>query len=281
VNGNQKIDGLAEVADGYDTYLVDQWGVLHNGHNAFGPAVDVMSRLKDAGKSLIILSNSSRRAETTRRNMAQMAIDHSLFDTIATSGEEVWQALHKREDDFYRNLGHRCIVFQWGKDHDFFNGLDLDPTEDIEQAEFILLNGTERDKFPSYEPILCRAVERGLPMVCSNGDFVSITPEGQLVQCPGVLAQRYETLGGYVRWHGKPADGIYNTALDADLDRSRVLAIGDSLYHDIGGAASNGIDSLFITNGIHQPELANNRGLANLYQEYNATPTFVSSNLFW
>ena len=281
MNGNRKINGLAEVADGYDTYLVDQWGVLHNGHAAYKPAIEVMSRLKGAGKSLIILSNSSRRAETTRRNMAQMAIDHSLFDTIATSGEEVWQALHKREDNFYRNLGRRCIVFQWGKDNDFFDALDLDPTDDIEEAEFILLNGTERDKFPSYEPILLRAKERGLPMVCSNGDFVSITPEGELVQCPGVLAQRYETLGGYVRWHGKPKDGIYKMALDANQERSRVLAIGDSLHHDIGGAVSNGIDSLFITNGIHRPELANTRSLTNLYQQYNATPTFVSSNLCW
>tara|TARA_A100001037_G_C15132959_1_gene629598 strand:+ start:1666 stop:2511 length:846 start_codon:yes stop_codon:yes gene_type:complete len=281
VNGTRKIDGLAEIAGDYDTYLVDQWGVLHNGHNAYEPAVNVISRLKDAGKSLHILSNSSRRAETTRRNMTQMGIDHSLFDSIATSGEEVWQALYKRTDEFYRNLGNSCIVFQWGKDNDFFNALNLDPTDDIEVAEFILLNGTERDKFPSYEPILCRAVERGLPMVCSNGDFVSITPEGELVQCPGVLAQRFEVLGGFVRWHGKPTAGIYNIALDDSKNRSRVLAIGDSLYHDIGGATANGVDSLFITNGIHQPELTNNMGLTNLYQHYNATPTYVSSDLRW
>ena len=70
-------------------------------------------------------------------------------------------------------------------------------------------------------------------------------------------------------------------ALDVNQERSRILAIGDSLHHDIGGAVSNGIDSLFITNGIHRPELANTRSLTNLYQQYNATPTFVSSNLCW
>ena len=277
----REIAGLAEVADTYDTYLVDQWGVLHDGHTAHTPAVDVMHRLKDAGKSLIILSNSSRRAATTRQNMGQMEIDHTLFDLIATSGEEVWQAIQKREDDFYRDLGRRCVVFQWGKDDSFFEALDLEPIDDIEAAEFILLNGTEKDRFPYYEPILRRAVERGLPMVCSNGDFVSITPEGELVQCPGVLARRYEALGGFVRWHGKPTAGTYDIALRADQDRARVLAIGDSLHHDIGGAASSGVDSLFITSGIHRPELAESGNLTALYEQYGATPTYVSAELCW
>ena len=277
----REITGLAEVADAYDTYLVDQWGVLHDGHTAHTPAVDVMHRLKEAGKSLIILSNSSRRAETTQQNMGRMGIDHRLFDVIATSGEEVWQAIRHRQDDFYRELGRRCVVFQWGKDDSFFEALDLEPVDDIEAAEFILLNGTEKDKFPSYEPTLQRAVERGLPMVCANGDFVSITPEGELVQCPGVLARRYEALGGFVRWHGKPTTGTYDIALDAGQDRTRVLAIGDSLHHDIGGAALNGIDSLFITSGIHRPELAESSDLAQLYRRYGASPTYVSYQLNW
>ena len=172
-------------------------------------------------------------------------IDHRLFDVIATSGEEVWQAIRHRQDDFYRELGRRCVVFQWGKDDSFFEALDLEPVDDIEAAEFILLNGTEKDKFPSYEPTLQRAVERGLPMVCANGDFVSITPEGELVQCPGVLARRYEALGGFVRWHGKPTTGTYDIALDAGQDRTRVLAIGDLLHHDIGGAALNGMTLVY------------------------------------
>ena len=37
------------------------------------------------------------------------------------------------------------------------------------------------------------------------------------------------------------------------IDKSRILAIGDSLHHDIKGAINFGIDSLLITStGIHQ-----------------------------
>jgi HAD superfamily hydrolase (TIGR01459 family) len=289
VSGTTAIAGFGKLADAYDIYLVDQWGVLHDGHTAHAPAIDVMHRLKEDGKKLIILSNSSRRADTTRENMIRMAIDPDLFDGFATSGEEVWQAFRRRDNPFYASLGTRCIVFQWGHDEHFFEGLDLKPVESIEEAEFILLNGTERDRFPTYEAILRRGVERGLPMVCSNGDFVSITPEGELVQCPGIIARRYETLGGSVRWHGKPTPGAYQMALgDEPSNPKRILAIGDSLHHDIAGADTAGFDALFITDGIHRPELDlqvngahTAESLAKLYEQYGATPTYVARHLVW
>ena len=282
------LDGVSKLADRYDVFLIDQWGVLHDGHSAFAEAVDVMRRLRDAGKQLIILANSSRRAVTTRENLLRMDIDPALFDGYATSGEEVWRALQDRPDDFYRGLGTRCLVFQWRRDDHFFDGLDLEPVADIEDAEFILLLGTERDRFPEYEIIIRRAIERGVPLVCANGDFVSITPEGELVQCPGVLARRYEALGGQVRWHGKPTPAVYRMALEGvDGDR-RILAIGDSLHHDIGGALAAELDSLFISDGIHRPELVEADSathtadsLEKLYEQYGATPSFVSRRLVW
>ena len=41
----------------------------------------------------------------------------------------------------------------------------------------------------------------------------------------------------------------------ASSDRSRILAVGDSLRTDIAGAAGAGIDSLLIAGGIHAEEL--------------------------
>ncbi len=288
VSAAQPIIGLGAVADAYDVFLVDQWGVLHDGHTAYGPAVNVMQRLKEAGKRLIILSNSSRRTKTTQQNMSRMKIDPELFDDFVTSGEEVWQCLHARSDAFYARLGTRCLVFQWGKDEYFFEGLDLEPVDGIEAAEFILLNGTEKDRFPEYDAILRRGVERGLPLVCSNGDFVSITPEGELVQCPGVVARRYEALGGFVRWHGKPTPETYRTALGNVSAGARILAIGDSLLHDIAGAVGAGIDSLFVSDGIHGPELDEGtagahtpQSLEKLYRQYGTTPTYVTRRLVW
>ena len=282
------IGGLREIADDYDVYLVDQWGVLHDGHAAHEPAINAMHQLKSRDKKLLILSNSSRRASTTHRNLVRLNIDPYLFDSFITSGEEVWQAFRSRDDAFYATLGSRCLVLQWGKDDQFFEDLDLEPVDEIDDAEFILLNGTEKDRFSEYDILLRHAAERCIPMVCTNGDFISIMPDGKLVQCPGVVARRYEALGGQVRWHGKPTEGVYRMALTDTSENARILAIGDSLFHDIGGALANGLASLFVSGGIHRPELQETStgyhsptDLARIYAQYNATPTYVTRELAW
>jgi len=288
VTKTRAIGGLREIADNFDTYLVDQWGVLHDGHTSHKPAVDAMHQLKARDKRLHILSNSSRRASTTYGNLLRMNIDPNLFDRFITSGEEVWHAIRSREDSFYATLGKRCLVLQWGHDDHFFEGLDLEQVDEIDDADFILLNGTEKDRFPEYDILLQSAAERSLPMVCTNGDFVSIMPDGELVQCPGVVARRYEALGGQVRWHGKPTEGAYRMALTNTPENARILAIGDSLYHDIGGAQAYGVASLFVTAGIHRPELdetqakdQSEEALTRLYTKYGATPTYITRELVW
>jgi ribonucleotide monophosphatase NagD (HAD superfamily) len=74
--------------------------------------------------------------------------------------------------------------------------------------------------------------------------------------CAGALAKWYEEAGGRVRWHGKPFRSVYDTCLGllGVADRTRVLAIGDSLRTDIAGADGAGIDSLLIAGGIHAEE---------------------------
>jgi ribonucleotide monophosphatase NagD (HAD superfamily) len=73
-----------------------------------------------------------------------------------------------------------------------------------------------------------------------------------LVAMPGSLARYYASQGGEVRVMGKPSTVIYQMALDEmKLDPADVVAIGDSMEHDIAGAASMSIDSIFIAGGIH------------------------------
>ncbi len=70
--------------------------------------------------------------------------------------------------------------------------------------------------------------------------------------CAGALARRYETLGGEVRWIGKPDPAVYGPALAMiGLPREQILAVGDSLRTDIAGAAAAGIDACWVLGGIH------------------------------
>ena len=60
-----------------------------------------------------------------------------------------------------------------------------------------------------------------------------------------------------MRWHGKPFPSVYDSCLDllGIDDRSRILAVGDSLRTDIAGAARAGIDSVLIIGGIHADKI--------------------------
>ena len=69
----------------------------------------------------------------------------------------------------------------------------------------------------------------------------------------GTIAELYKNMGGEVFILGKPRFEIYeeSTKKISNLDKSKILAVGDSLHHDIAGANNFGIDSLLITSGIH------------------------------
>ncbi len=103
-------------------------------------------------------------------------------------------------------------------------------------------------------------------MICANPDIVVHRGE-RLLYCAGALAARYVAHGGKAVFAGKPHAPIYSRALEvaAEIRRapvvaSRVLAIGDGLRTDIVGAATYGIDSLFVTGGIHRDELVGSDG---------------------
>ena len=92
-------------------------------------------------------------------------------------------------------------------------------------------------------------------MVCSNPDHVA--PSGtELVIAPGTIAAMYEAMGGTVRYIGKPHAPIYGACLDAleGLELGEIVAVGNSLEHDIKGANNIGIASCFLTGGIHAGE---------------------------
>lgn len=283
------IDGLAEVADRYALFLVDQWGVLHDGESPHDGAIETLQRLRLDGKKIVILSNSGKRLSVSLPRMAGMGFGDDCYDHCVTSGEEVWQALHDRKEPFYAALGRSCFMFSWDGDNRLLDGLDLTGTIDIEQADFILNTGTTSGtlNLDEYEPILQRAAARALPMICANPDFVSVAPDGSLAICPGTTARRYEELGGKVDYRGKPHAPVYAKSLGHEPGVGPVLAIGDSLYHDIGGANEAGIDSLFIASGIHGSDLDLSDGvldqdkLQSVCQREGQTPTYAMTRFRW
>ena len=170
-------------------------------------------------------------------------------------------------------------------------GSALELVETAEEAEFILNTGPAGwdDQIEDYAPLLRRALACGLPMVCANPDLV-VMHGGRLALCAGALAQWYEESGGRVRWHGKPFPSVYDACLDllGIDDRSRILAVGDSLRTDIAGAAGAGIDSVLIIGGIHADEFGASGGqlpdlerIESALREGSYNPVGVALSFCW
>ena len=101
-------DGLSPLADRYDGFIVDLWGVLHNGERAFPKAVDCLAHLREHGKGVLILSNAPRRAEVVAARNAELGIADHLYNAVMSSGEATWQHLARRDHPWYRAIGRRC-----------------------------------------------------------------------------------------------------------------------------------------------------------------------------
>ncbi|MEO0484494.1 MAG: TIGR01459 family HAD-type hydrolase [Pseudomonadota bacterium] len=238
----QRIDTIAEIAGGYDAVVFDQWGVLHDGTAPYPGAVRCLEAL---ARPVAVLSNSGKRAAPNADRIAAMGFARP-FDTVMTSGEALWRDLdaglipHRRLYPIERAPGD---AEHWA------GGLDVTLTG-FDACEAILLMGLpDGSTLGAWQPMLERARARGLPLYCSNPDRASPRRGGQVIS-PGALAFAYRDMGGEVAFYGKPHRPIFDS-LAAALGTSRLLMVGDSLEHDIAGAAQAGWDSVFVGGGLY------------------------------
>lgn len=277
------LTGVAPLADMFDGFIVDVWGVIHDGLRLYPGACETLDRLAERGKGVVFLTNAPRRSRDVARMLARLELPERHRRAIVASGESVHAALADRADPFHAGLGRRCLMLGETTANDILTGLDLDRAEAFEDADFIVNIGPWRTDaaIADYEDDLARAAGLGLPMICANPDL-SVMQGGAEMLCAGALAARYETLGGRVAYHGKPHPEIYDLCL-ARLDgtpRERVVAIGDSLGTDIKGAEAARLASALVLGGLHAGEIRSG-GLAGLYEEHGTLPRFTLPGLVW
>jgi HAD superfamily hydrolase (TIGR01459 family) len=252
---------FAPLAADYDGFILDLWGVIHDGVTPYPGAADCLRQIRAAGKPAVLLSNAPRRAHVAQAAMRGMGIADDLYTGILTSGEATHRMLRDRTDPFFAGLGSRVFHLGPERDRNVIEGLKLTRSEIPAEADFVLNTGPDdlggAEEVAAYEDVLqaCRAAR--LPMVCANPDLEVIRGGTRLI-CAGALTERYETLGGATRWIGKPDPAVYDVVMNMlALPRSRVLAVGDALRTDMAGAKAAGIDGCWVLGGIHGEELGN------------------------
>jgi HAD superfamily hydrolase (TIGR01459 family) len=260
----EHLPGFAPLADRYDGFILDLWGVIHDGVNAFPHAVDCLTRLREAGKRTLLLSNVPRPNDAAQALMQRMGIPDDLYTDILTSGEAVRRALQRPPDLWWAELGTRVFHLGPERDNGVIEGLPLTKVMQPSDASFVLNTGPDDHRNPTdmaeFEEVLQDCAQHHLPMICANPDL-QVIRGGVRVLCAGSLALRYQELGGDVRSIGKPDPAIYQPVLQSlDLPVQRVLAVGDALHTDIAGAAGVDLSACWVLSGVHADALTNGNG---------------------
>jgi HAD superfamily hydrolase (TIGR01459 family) len=279
---------FATLAGDYDVALCDVWGVVHNGVVAAPEACDALTRFRERGGTVVLITNAPRPGERVARTILdRLGVPSAAYDGIISSGDVTRALIAAR-------AGAR--VFHIGPERDLplFDGLDS-PMAPLERADYVVCSGLLDDTVETprdYEELVARMHARALPMICANPDVV-VERGDQLVYCAGAIADLYAAAGGDVIYAGKPYRPIYEQALrlaeaarGQRVQQHRLLAIGDSVRTDLKGAAAFGIDALFVTAGIHAEELGDRSDpdaatLSGIFAAAGVAPKAVMHRLSW
>jgi HAD superfamily hydrolase (TIGR01459 family) len=276
----QHLSGLSVVAARYDAYILDLWGVIHDGSHLYPGVRETLVKLREAGKRVVFLSNAPRRAKKVELVLNQLGIAPELYDAVISSGEAGFQWLAGSKTP---PLGSSYFYIGPDKDLDVLDGLPYRRVFAVQEAEF-LLNvgfGSEEAEDNDHDGEMLEAIQKQLPMLCLNPDLEVIKISGQRFPCAGVLAKAYQRMGGRVVWFGKPYQDVYSQceALLPHVGKDRMLAVGDSLETDIPGALRYGLDCLLVAGGILKHLSA--QQLETECRHLDLIPTYVAGRFSW
>ncbi|SIO33576.1 HAD-superfamily class IIA hydrolase, TIGR01459 [Rhodovulum sp. ES.010] len=239
----QQAATLEDVAERFEGFVLDAFGVLNVGDTPIPGAVERMARLRAMGKRLCVLTNASSytraAAEAKYRRLGfdfgpdevvssrDIAVAH--LDAVAPGAH--WAAIAAEGDDFadipakVSDAMSNPVLFY--------------------RADAILFLSSARWT-PAWQDRLVSALEAlPRPVVVANPDLVA-PREGGLTVEPGFwghdLADR---TGAVPHFFGKPYAAAFEAALDR-LGPGRHAMVGDTLHTDILGGRAAGLGTVLV-----------------------------------
>ena len=279
------VKGIEAISENYDAFLVDAWGVLHDGVSCYAGVKKCLQHLSRLDKPAIVLSNAARRHDAIARELLQLGITPDLYQSVLSSGELVWHSLYSSLNS--GENGNSGYYFGPERSRSLCTGLPVRWVDSLECADFVLNTGAPVGNPPDTSALVTELEEMldlQLPMHCANPDQLAIRG-GEMGISAGAIANHYQSMGAkHVIYYGKPQLELFENALKAlGIDKSRVIMVGDAFETDITGANNFGIDSLLIAGGIHQAELTplSTETMKILANRYKSTPSYFCQSFCW
>ncbi|MDX1744091.1 MAG: HAD-IIA family hydrolase [Ruegeria sp.] len=240
-------DTLEDIADEFDVFLLDAFGVLNIGETAIPGTPERVKSLQAAGKRVLVVSNAAGFPHATlMEKYTRLGYDFAPRDVITSRATLLWglngqSGLH---------WGLMATPSAGLRD---LEGLNLTYLQDDRHAydtvDGFLLVGSAAWTEARQTMLETALLERPRPVWVGNPDIVAPRENGFSKE-PGLFAHRLADRTGVVpQFFGKPFGNIFDLAFQrlGAVDKSRVLMVGDSLHTDILGARAVGVASALIS----------------------------------
>ena len=237
---------LDAIAQDFDTFFLDAFGVLNIGDTAIPGAPERVAGLQQAGKRVLVVSNAAGAPHVDlMEKYRRLGYDFDP-DDIITSRKTL---LHTLKSDPGRHWGLMATESLGRADLE-----DLDVTylaedpEAYDAADAFLLIGsaawTEERQALLEQTLLLKP----RPVYVGNPDIVAPRESGFSTE-PGAFAHRLaDRTGVSPKFFGKPFGSIFDLAFARvdQPDLARIVMVGDSLHTDILGGQAAGVRTALI-----------------------------------
>ncbi len=254
------VPDLGALADDFDAFLLDAFGVLNVGEAAIPGAPERVAALQEMGKRVLIVSNAAGFPhEKLMEKYARLGFDFAPEDVV-TSRKAMAAAVAQRAAGQEGQGGQEAPVRKWGlmvsdgvsaAEFETLTHVRLrDDPADYEDIDAVLMIGSATWTEARQTLLEAALAARPRPVYVGNPDITAPRETGFSVE-PGYYAHRLADRTGVTpEFFGKPFGNIYALAFERlapSIPKSRMLMVGDSLHTDILGAHTAGIASALIT----------------------------------
>ncbi|MBU2955568.1 TIGR01459 family HAD-type hydrolase [Marinobacter sp. F3R08] len=247
----QRVPSLAAVADRFDGFIFDAFGVLNAGNIALPTAVARLHALQSMGKHCLVLSNaaSAPHQELVQkyRKLGFSITPNQLIssrmlvtDALASEPERTW-AVMAPVSAHTDQLPCRSFIIA-----------DLTVKADrerLDNADAILMLSAQGWTEEQQQGMVDSLNRRPRPVWVANPDLVAPRETGLSLE-PGHYAHRLiDSIGLDAVFFGKPFSNAFDAAKNrlAHIPSSRLLMVGDTLHTDILGGGNSGISTMLVT----------------------------------
>lgn len=227
-NHMKLVNGIYNISYEYDIYLLDMWGVMHDGTVPYKGVINTVKQLYESNKILIILSNSSKRKHHTITMLKKLGFTANWFHSIITSGEVAYQMLIQQhstspnntsiEDSLLNgNWYQPWIGFQ-------FNNINDNANENNKKKKAFILGSGDDDIEYCYEAGWdVTGTLSDASIIITRGTFTIITSSSSSSNNNNVKDDKHEPLFSIIDKNLDPI--IYETTLQQVLNEAAILCI--------------------------------------------------------